>query len=338
MITIDGSMGEGGGQVVRSALGLSLVTGRAVRLTNIRANRKKPGLMRQHCTAALAAAEIGCAVMEGAEIGSGSLVFRPREIRPGAYHFSIGSAGSCTLVLQTVLPALLRANGPSRLILEGGTHNPLAPPFDFLEQTFLPLLRRMGAQVAARLERPGFYPAGGGRMTVTIQPAESLHPLELLAVSSLRYSARALCAQLPDHICRRELQVVHDQLAVPADRLHLVQFPRHGPGNTLTVFAQSDQLTETFTGFGRKQVSAEEVALETVQQVRAYAATQAPVGVYLADQLLIPMALAGSGRFRTGRPSRHTLTNMAVIRQFLDIDFPLTQPSDTVWEIGVRAG
>lgn len=335
MLTIDGSAGEGGGQVLRSALGLSLVTGRPFHIANIRANRKKPGLMRQHLTAVLAAAEIGNAQTDGATIGSGNLVFTPGNITPGAYHFSIGSAGSCTLVLQTLLPALLMADGPSSLIVEGGTHNPMAPPFDFLEQTFLPLIHHMGTQVSARLDRPGFFPAGGGRVTIAVTPAGTLQPIELVSFANISFSARTVCAQLPEHIGKRELQVVRNQLGIDNDRMSHVQLDDHGPGNTLTVFVHSDQLTETFTGFGRKHVSAEAVARETIQQVRAYIAAASPVGVHLADQLLIPIALAGSGRFRTGKPSSHTLTNIAVIKQFLDINFTCSQVTDTSWEIGL---
>ncbi len=160
MITIDGSYGEGGGQILRTSLALSLVTGKPFSIRNIRAGRKKPGLMRQHLTAVNAAAEIGQAAIEGNRIGSQAFTFEPEMIKPGNFHFAIGSAGSCTLVFQTILPALLTAGEPSEIILEGGTHNPFAPPFDFLEKAFLPVINRMGPKVAAVLEKPGFYPAG----------------------------------------------------------------------------------------------------------------------------------------------------------------------------------
>jgi RNA 3'-terminal phosphate cyclase (ATP) len=333
MIKIDGSAGEGGGQILRTALGLSLVTGQSFHIINIRANRKKPGLMRQHLTAVRAAAEIGSALVEGAEIGSGKLVFTPAAIRPGSYHFSIGTAGSCTLVFQTILPALLMADGPSELVLEGGTHNPMAPPFDFLEKTFLPLLHQMGAKVTAILDRPGFYPAGGGRIKITVEPAKALRPIEMLSLSNISFSARAVCAQLPGHICRRELGVVQDKLDISDEKIEQVQLDKYGPGNVLSIFVHSDQLTETFTGFGQKNVSAEKVALRTIKQVKAYIQAASPVGPYLADQLLIPIALAGSGCIKTSRPSNHTLTNIEVIKQFLDIDFKLSQVDDDAWEI-----
>jgi len=163
MITIDGSFGEGGGQILRTSLALSLVTGKPFSIEKIRAGRAKPGLLRQHLTAVRAAGEIGRARIEGAELGSGQLTFVPDAVRPGAYDFAVGTAGSATLVLQTMLPALMLAGGPSQLRLEGGTHNTYAPPLDFLEKAFLPILRRMGPEVAVTLERFGFYPAGGGR-------------------------------------------------------------------------------------------------------------------------------------------------------------------------------
>ena len=167
MIEIDGSQGEGGGQILRTALALALVTGKPFRITNIRAGRKKPGLLRQHLTAIQAAMAVGGAAAEGATIGSRDLVFHPGAITPGTYRFAVGTAGSTTLVLQTILPALLCAGGESMLTLEGGTHNPFAPPFDFLQTTFLPQVNRLGPKVEAVLERPGFYPAGGGRFRVS---------------------------------------------------------------------------------------------------------------------------------------------------------------------------
>src|SRR5437867_958993 len=164
MLLIDGSQGEGGGQILRTALGLSLVTGTPIRIEKIRAGRAKPGLLRQHLTAVNAATAIGAVDVEGATLGSQELTFRPGTVKPGEYRFAVGTAGSTGLVLQTVLPPLLTAPGPSTLTLEGGTHNPTAPPFDFLARAFLPLISRMGPSATARLERPGFYPAGGGQM------------------------------------------------------------------------------------------------------------------------------------------------------------------------------
>ena len=206
MLDLDGSQGEGGGQILRSSLALSMVTGTPVRIRNVRARRPKPGLMRQHLVAVQAAARIGGARVTGAEIGSSMLTFIPGVVKPGEHELSVGSAGSTTLVLQTVLPALLCAPQPSLLVLEGGTHNPMAPPFEFLERAYLPLVNRMGPRVQAELERAGFYPAGGGRIVVSIEPAARLTGFELLERGEIRRKeAMALVSRLPRHIGEREL-------------------------------------------------------------------------------------------------------------------------------------
>jgi RNA 3'-terminal phosphate cyclase (ATP) len=191
LVRIDGSAGEGGGQILRSALALALATGRPFEITNIRAGRKKPGLLRQHLTAVTAAAAVSGTQAPGARLGAGELRFTPGAIAPGEYRFAVGTAGSTTLVLQTVLPPLLVARGPSTLILEGGTHNPYAPPFDFLAKAFLPLVARMGPRVEAVLERPGFYPAGGGCIRVRVEPAPRLERLDLLERGEIHRPRRA---------------------------------------------------------------------------------------------------------------------------------------------------
>ena len=333
MIVIDGAAGEGGGQVLRSALGLSLVTGRPFTIDNIRGKRKKPGLLRQHLTAVKAACEVGLADCKGAELGSSRLTFAPKGVRPGAYHWSIGTAGSCTLVLQTVLPALMVAEGPSDIVIEGGTHNPMAPPFDFLDKTFLPLLGRLGVKVEIELLRPGFYPAGGGRIRVRVEPAEKLHRLTLTERGPTHLSAEALCAGLPGHIGLRELEVCRAKLGLTEKETKLVQLEGHGPGNVLTIFARSAELTETFTGFGERGVRAEQVAARVVNHVRDYLRSRAPVGRHLADQLLIPLALAGGGRFLTTEPSLHTITNIEVIGRFLDIAIEVARIDRETWEV-----
>ena len=250
MVTIDGSYGEGGVQILRTSLALSLVTGKPFSIHNIRAGRKKPGLMRQHLTAVNAAAEIGLAAIEGNRIGSQAFTFEPEMIKPGNFHFAIGSAGSCTLVFQTILPALLIAGEPSEIILEGGTHNPFAPPFDFLEKAFLPVINRMGPRVDAVLEKPGFYPAGGGRFRVSINPA-GLNRFDLLERgNTIHNTARACVANLPVNIANRELKVIHEKLEWDGELLKTVEVENsRGPGNILTLEIESDNITEVFTTY-----------------------------------------------------------------------------------------
>ena len=197
MIEIDGSEGEGGGQILRSSLSLAICTQQPFRITNIRANREKPGLMRQHLTAVKAAAEICDAEVDGAELGSRALTFRPGGCAAGDYSFAIGTAGSCTLVFQTVLPALLTASGESRVRITGGTHNRASPPFDFLARSFLPLLSRMGANVQLDLTSYGFFPRGGGEIRARISPAPRLRRAESAGT-------RRVGARLRGSVCRRD--------------------------------------------------------------------------------------------------------------------------------------
>lgn len=319
-LLLDGAKGEGGGQILRTALALSIATGRAFIIHGIRAGRSRPGLLRQHLSSVRVAAAVGDAKVVGAELGATSLTFRPRAIVAGEHHASIGSAGSAMLVLQTVLPALLRADRPSRLVVEGGTHNPAAPPFDFVARTFLPLLARMGARAQLTLERPGFFPAGGGRVVLQIEPAPLL-PLQLLERGALRsLRARAVVSAIAPRIAHRELGVLQQRLALGREQLlcDVIADPQ-GPGNVVMVEAECDALTELFTGFGERGVSAETVAERVADEASEWLQRGAPVGEFLADQLLLPLALAGGGRFRTGPLSSHTTTNADVIRRFLPI-------------------
>jgi RNA 3'-terminal phosphate cyclase (ATP) len=337
MITIDGSHGEGGGQILRTSLSLSLITGKPFSIEKIRSGRKKPGLMRQHLTAVNAAAEIGDAKVSGNAIGSQAFQFEPRGIRSGKFRYAIGTAGSCTLVLQTILPALIIAEGPSEVILEGGTHNPFAPPFDFLAKAFLPLVGRMGPRVVAELEKPGFFPAGGGRFRVAIAPEKALKPLSLMQRGSIkRQWACAAVSNLPMKIAHRELKVVSKKLGWPRECLQAVNVEHaHGPGNVLTIEMESDALTEVFTGFGERGVSAEKVAARAAGQAMDYLSHDVPVGRYLADQLLVPMAIAGGGRFLTVPLSRHTLTNIDIIKCFMDLSIEVNKNEQDQWEIGI---
>jgi RNA 3'-terminal phosphate cyclase (ATP) len=339
MITIDGSFGEGGGQILRTSLALSLVTGKPFRIDNIRAGRKNPGLLRQHLTAVNAATEISRAEVTGAGIGSKELTFAPDSVEPGEYAFAVGTAGSTTLVLQTVLPALLIASGPSRVTLEGGTHNPFAPPFDFLAKSFLPLVNRMGPAVSAKLERPGFYPAGGGKFTVAIEPASGLKRLDLSERGEIiGRRATAMVANLRLSVAERELNVIARMMSWQKEwlRAESVENSR-GPGNVVMIEIESRNVTEVFTGFGERGVRAEAIAERAVKEARRYLAVDVAAGDYLADQLLIPMAMAGGGSFTTLPPSRHSTTNIEVIGKFLEVGIEIEQAGERIWRVSIAA-
>jgi RNA 3'-terminal phosphate cyclase (ATP) len=327
LLTIDGSFGEGGGQVLRSSLALSLVTGKPFVIENIRAGRKKPGLMRQHLTSVSAAAEVGQADVEGAAVGSKRLTFRPNAIRPGNYKFSVGTAGSTTLVLQTVLPALMIAPSDSTVTLEGGTHNPFAPPFDFLAKTYLPLVNRLGPRVDARLERPGFYPAGGGCFTVQIKPSAQLGKLELIERGEMiAHRVRAVIANLPRHIAERECRAIADKTSWDESCFAVEEAKNsRGPGNVVMIELESAALTEVFIGFGQLGVKAEEVAMQAIRLARDYLASGVPVYEYLADQIMLLLGIGayqgtGGGVFRTMSLSRHATTHLEILRRFMDLE------------------
>jgi RNA 3'-terminal phosphate cyclase (ATP) len=330
MILIDGSQGEGGGQVLRTALALSVITGKAFRIEKIRANRSRPGVMRQHVTAVEAACAVGGAECEELAVGASTLTFTPGTLRAGEHHFAVGTAGSTSLVLQTVLPPLIGAAEPSRLVLEGGTHNIHAPPFDFIDRVFLPLINRMGPRVSARLVRHGFYPAGGGRIEVEIAPSASLARLDLVERGALRrVEARALVAALPGEIAARELAAAGAVLGWPDESRRIEQLPDAlGPGNIVLLEAEFDHVTEIASGFGRLGVPAQVVAEKAARRMGGYLASPAVAGPYLADQLLLPMALAGGGSFTTVKPSRHAQTSAELIPRFLDVAIGFEEQAD----------
>ena len=317
-LTIDGSQGEGGGQVLRTVLGLAALKGQRVRIERVRGGRRRPGLLRQHLTALRAVAQITEAAVEGAELGSGAITFEPRTLRGGDYHFTVASSGSACLVFQTVLWPLLFADEPSRVVFEGGTHNPLAPPFDFIARTFVPLLERMGARVALTLEQHGFHPGGGGRFVAEIEPVRALEPLELVDSGPIeRRHARALVAKLPHAVGRRELGVVRKRVGWSADECQLEVIEHAASaGNVLLLHIERAGVCETVTGFGQRGVPAERVAATACEELERLLASEAPVGAHLADQLVIPLALGG-GALVTAAPSEHLRTNIDVVAQML---------------------
>ena len=318
MITIDGSEGEGGGQVLRNACALSLVTGEPFVIENVRGGREKPGLMRQHMTALEAACTIGGAQCEGLAIGSSRIAFRPGRVTAGDYTFAVGTAGSTGLVLQTILLPLALAHGSSRLVLEGGTHAAMAPPFEFLTRTFLPVVERMGPKVSARLARHGFYPRGGGRIEIEIEPAP-LRRIDCLERGApLGHGGTALFASIPGEIAARLVKAARKDLPeweegaivireLPADQ---------GPGIALILEAAFEHVTEVMSGFGKLGLPAERLGHTTARRMAGYLASKAFAGPYLQDQLLLPFALAGGGSFTSVKISEHTCTAAQVIERF----------------------
>lgn len=321
-IELDGAQGEGGGQILRTALTLSMLTGTPFQIENIRAKRSKPGLLRQHLTAVQAAAEISGAMVEGAEAGSQTLRFTPGGVRGGDYRFAIGTAGSCTLVLQTILPALWFADAPSTVSVSGGTHNRAAPPVDFLIRAWLPLVARMGVTQTLMLKRHGFYPAGGGEVAATVTPStgplSALHLTERGTQQALR--AEGIVAGVRASVARRELDML-SRLVPGIEGIVRDLGQGEGPGNALVFDIAHEHVTEVFTGFGERGVTAESIGQEVARAALRYLQSTAAVDEYLADQLVLPLALAGAGSFTAVAASSHLLTNIGVIEKFLPVAF-----------------
>ncbi|WP_348715046.1 RNA 3'-terminal phosphate cyclase [Acidovorax soli] len=336
-LDLDGSTGEGGGQILRTGLALSMVTGRPLHITRIRAGRPKPGLMRQHLACVQAAVAVCNGQAEGAELNSRTLLFTPGAVCSGDYRFHIATAGSCLLVLQTVLPALMLADGPSKVELAGGTHNPMAPPFDFLERAFAPLVRRLGVGLELQLQRRGFYPAGGGELVAHIRPAtastQSLAPVDVLERGTLQNGwAEALAPGMARHIATRELETLGQRMGWTYEASQLRHPPtrqNEGPGNALIATLEYEHITEVFCQLGERSQSAEQVARRLVDEVRAYQRSAGALGPHLADQWMLPLALAvwrsgQAARYTCTKVTQHTATNAQTIALGLPVRLQIT--------------
>lgn len=322
MIEIDGGFGEGGGQILRTSLALSLITGKPFRLRNIRAGRANPGLQAQHLMSVQAAAQIGHGQMRGAIKGSSDLVFEPGSVRSGAYHFAIGTAGATSLVLHTIYLPLALAGGESRVTIEGGTHVIASPCFHFLERTWAGYLRALGLSVKVTMSRPGFYPRGGGSIQAIIKPTRAIRPFQGIKTQPItRAQVHSVVAGLPADVDKRQTRraVTRLQDLGLTVGAHSEAWPA-GPGCMLGVELPTEPAPTFFFGLGERGKRAEAVADEATDQVAAYLSAQPPgVDEHSADQLVLPLALAeGPSAFCVAVVSSHLLTNIAVVRMFLD--------------------
>jgi RNA 3'-terminal phosphate cyclase (ATP) len=332
VLTLDGSQGEGGGQILRTALSLSTLTARHIRLVNIRAGRRNPGLLAQHLSAVRASAVISGAAVSGDHLGSTEITFAPsHSSKSGSYLFDVaetagrGSAGSVTLILQTLAIPLLFAAGSSTLILRGGTHVEWSPPFDDLATSYFPLLRRIGYRIDAELMRWGWYPVGGGEVVCKIAGAEAagnrrLTPIEAMTPGPLqRIVGRAVAANLPAHIPQRMAERARTSLAefgMPVN-IEPQSITAACPGAGIFFLAAYADLPASFSAYGRLGKPSEAVADQAVAAFREHHASGAAVELHLADQLLLPLALAaGPSIFTSARPTGHLLTNAWAIEQF----------------------
>ncbi len=354
VVEIDGARGEGGGQILRTSLALAMITGRRLRMRQIRAGRARPGLRRQHLACVEAAARLSGAEVHGAQVGSLALEFAPHAITGGELAIDIGTAGSTTLVVQTILVPAIAAGKPLRAVIRGGTHNPLAPPFEFLDRVYLPHLRAMGADVALSLDRHGFASGGGspergrqprqrrdpeggaprdhhahGQLTVTVGAGPALRPVEIVEAGAITARhATAIVARLPTHVAEREHAIVQQRLGFQPAECEVREVRDGGPANLLLLEVERAEGRELVSAFGEKGLRAELVAQRACDDLAAFLAAGVPVGEHLADQLLLPLAVAGGGRFRSAPLSRHATTNLDTIGQFLDIAIRVEHDGD----------
>jgi len=336
MLVIDGSQGEGGGQILRTSLTMAMVTGTDIKIENIRAGRAKPGLMRQHMACVKAAQQICSAEVSGVKVGSTSIMFKPGSIKTGEYEFSVGTAGSTMLIFQTVLPALATVKGESRLKFHGGTHNMMAPSFDFIALSFVPVMKRIGVDIEMTLHRHGFYPQGGGEWSAIVKRSSGIKALELIQTGGLMSKeAVVTSSHIPDHIAQRELAEITKRCGWPREDMRSKNVKCLGSGNILSLRLHYEKHSEVTEYVGKVGVSAERVAKNAVQNMRRYQSNGAVVGEHLADQLMLPMAIGEGGVFRTLKPSLHSTTNRDVIQLFVDKRFEFEELGTDYWEVRI---
>jgi len=327
MIQIDGSHGEGGGQILRSSLALSLLTQQPFRLRNIRANREKPGLQPQHLMSVRAAATVGTATVRGDALKSRELVFEPGPVRGGEYRFDIGTAGATGLVLHTVyLPLALRTQSPAKIILTGGTHNHHSPCFHFLDTTWRGYLLRIGLSVELSLHRTGFYPRGGGEVHATVHPCRKIDGLQIQARPELtNVTGFSASVGLPEHIAQRQAKQASHRLRDAGLEVDLRQEQwGGGPGSVIALTFPQSPVPTMFVGLGARGKPAERVADEAADEALAYFDSGEPVDPHSADQVVLPLAFAEeASEFRVSAVTQHLLTNVAVIRNFVDRDIAI---------------
>lgn len=328
MIEIDGSYGEGGGQILRTSLSLSCLFKRPFRIFNIRKNRPKPGLMPQHLTSVKAAQMISDAEMTGGQIGSTELTFSPREVKSGSFTFDVGTAGSTALIMQTLLPALIFSQEKATITLRGGTHVPFSPSFHYLDGIFIPWLKRLGMEVRLSIEAYGFYPKGGGVIAAEIFPAGEIEPLRVTergkVIGVYGYSG---VGNLPLTIAERQRRGCVERIEssypgkFPID-IELQEVPTPGQGTFIFLGAEAERVRAGFTGIGERGKRAEIVGEEVANEFLDYYAADAALDPHLPDQLVLYLSMCRErSEFTTSRITQHLLTNLWAIGRFHKFDY-----------------
>jgi RNA 3'-terminal phosphate cyclase (ATP) len=326
-IVIDGSYGEGGGQVLRTSLSLATITGKHLKVVNIRGRRKKPGLRAQHLAAVRACASVCRAKLEGDKLDATKLTFAPGSIVAGSYEFHIGTAGASTLVLHTILPPLSKADGESHLLISGGTHVPWSPPYHHVAQVLIPALKQFGYSCQTHLNRWGWYPKGGGEIQARVKPHRplgSLHldqPFDLQTIGGISASSG-----LPEHIRVRQKNRLEARLQKAGfhGEIELMDVHARNPGTLVFLWAQGKDSSAGFSSLGARGKRAELVADETADEFFHFLESRAALDYHLADQLLIYLAsVPGKHYFTASKITQHLLTNAWVVEKFLPVKFEI---------------
>jgi len=330
-LEIDGSFGEGGGQILRSSLTLSIITGQAFILKNIRAGRPKPGLARQHLLAVTSAAKICQGQIKGAELKSTQIQFTPGKCQPGKYHFEVATAGAMPLVLQTIAIPLALGKQESTIGFCGGTHVPWSPNFEYLTQIWCTMLGQIGIEISCKIEKAGFYPKGGGRFTVHIKPISKIRGLHLVKRKPLEsFEGFCILSNLPRHIAQREtneaIKKLKKRISVPPE-FTIKEYPSLDSGNMLFFKAKFGPSVAGFSLLGKIGVSAEKVAKDLCRDFFKFLDSKEPLDKYMGDQLLLPLALSKeNSSYRVEEITQHLITNVHTIRQFMDVDIHIEGP------------
>ncbi len=331
MIEIDGSCGEGGGQIIRMAVALSAITGKDVKLVNIRAGRKKPGLAAQHMTGIRSVGELCGAKVEGLDIGSQTVEFRPGELRGGKFHFDIGTAGSITLVFQACFIPALRSPMKSVLTVTGGTDVRWSPPIDYFQNVFIPMVRKMGVFAKVERVKRGYYPKGGGRVVLHVEPREKLTPLNLDGIEEpLRIGGISHVSNLPAHIPERMAESAKKELVrLGRPDIELKTYGNEeafGQGGAIVVWARNGSTVLGGDSTAERGVRAEKVGETAGKELSKEVRSGATLDVHLSDQMLPYMAMAeGESSFFVREVTNHAHTNMWLIKHFFDVDFNTAQ-------------
>ncbi len=331
MIEIDGSLGEGGGQILRTALSLSCLFNKPFRIFNIRKGRKKPGLMPQHLTCLMAAQLISNAKVTGDYQASTELTFSPQEVKGGDFFFDIGTAGSTSLVIQTLIPSLIFLKEKTTLILQGGTHVPFSPSFHYISEGFVPMVERLGIKIRLTIESYGFYPKGGGRIRAEIFPVKDAKPLRIMERGKiLRLKGYSGVGNLPLSIADRQknaaLEKIYSQ--VPdlqcAVDIELIDVPGPGQGTFVFLRAESENSIAGFTSLGERGKKAETVGQEAAAEFLKYYFTDGALDQYLSDQIVLYLRMSREESvFTTSCITQHLMTNLWVIGLFHEFKYSI---------------